>query len=48
MTAFVNFLLLIAVSCVPVGVMVAIRRFAKKRGLDLRYSPDPHQEPDYR
>jgi purine-cytosine permease-like protein len=47
MEAFVNFLALIGVALVPVGILLAIRHLGKKRNLDERYSADPHQEPDY-
>jgi hypothetical protein len=47
MEAFINFLALIGVALVPVGILLAIRQFGKKRNLDERYSADPHQEPDY-
>jgi hypothetical protein len=49
MTALMNFLALLAVSTVPVVILVAIRHFARKRGLDDRHrNDDPYQEPDYR
>jgi hypothetical protein len=49
-TAFINLLLLIGLSMVPVVIMLVIRYLAKKRGLDERYvaSNDPSREPDYR
>jgi hypothetical protein len=49
METLVAFLLLIGVGLVPVGIMLVIRYFSKKRNLDERYPEgDPYQEPDYR
>lgn len=50
MTAFINFLLFIGLSMVPVAIMLIIRYFARKRGLDEHYVPadDPSREPDYK
>jgi purine-cytosine permease-like protein len=49
-TAFINLLLFIGLSMVPVAIMLIIRYFARKRGLDERYVPadDPSREPDYK
>jgi purine-cytosine permease-like protein len=49
-TAFINFLLFIGLSMVPVVIMLVIRYFARKRGLDEHYVPadDPSREPDYK
>jgi hypothetical protein len=49
-TAFINLLLYIGLSMVPVAIMLIIRHFAKKAGLDERYVPseDPNREPDYK
>ena len=49
MTAFINLLLYIGLAMVPVAIMLIIRYFAKKAGLDERYVPsDPNREPDYK
>jgi hypothetical protein len=49
-TALINLLLLIGLSMVPVAIMLIIRSFARKRGLDEHYVPadDPTREPDYK
>jgi hypothetical protein len=49
MTVLVNFLLYLGVFTVPVIILLIIRRFGRKYGLDDRYTAgDPTQEPDYR
>ena len=41
MEAFINFLALIGVALVPVGILLAIRQFGEKRNLDERYAANP-------
>jgi hypothetical protein len=49
-TAFISLLLYIGLAMVPVAIMLIVRYFAKKEGLDERYaaSDDPGREPDYK